>query len=196
VSIRLVMNPDKMVIDEARRTFTYLNLYGYLTDAVVVNRVFPAEVGAYFDEWRSRQQEHLADVRAAFGPVPVLCAPYFASEVVGPEMLGRLGRELFGELDPGAMLHAGLAQQLEVHEHGATLRLDLPFAQRGDVSLKKVGPELIVRVDGHKRTIMLPPALERCRPSEARLADGTLAITFVETGEHAAAAAAGGARRG
>jgi arsenite-transporting ATPase len=194
VSIRLVMNPDKMVIDEARRTFTYLNLYGYLTDAVVVNRVFPAEVGAYFDEWRSRQHEHLADVRAAFGPVPVLCAPYFASEVVGPEMLGRLGGELFGELDPGAMLHAGLAQQLEVHEHGATLRLDLPFAQRGDVSLKKVGPELIVRVDGHKRTIMLPPALERCRASEARLADGTLAITFVETDEHATAAA--GARRG
>ena len=77
VTIRLVMNPDQMVIDEARRTFTYLNLYGYLTDAVVVNRVFPSEVGAYFDAWRERQQENLADVRAAFSPVPVLTAPYF-----------------------------------------------------------------------------------------------------------------------
>ena len=195
VSIRLVMNPDKMVIDEARRTFTYLNLYGYLTDAVVVNRVFPSEVGAYFEGWRAVQQEHLSAVRDAFAPVPVLCAPYFASEVVGPDSLTSLGDELFAGLDVDAVLHESLAHSLEVHETGATLRLDLPFAQRGDVALKKVGPELIVRVDGHKRTIMLPPALERCRPSEARLADGALAITFVEVDERPAAAA-GGSRRG
>ena len=192
VSIRLVMNPDKMVIDEARRTFTYLNLYGYLTDAVVVNRVFPAEVGAYFEAWRARQQAHLTAVREGFSPVPVLCAPYFANEVVGTEMLGRLGGALFAERDPAAVLHEGLAHELDVHEHGATLRLDLPFAERGHVSLKKIGPELIVKVDEYKRTIMLPPALERCQPSEARLADGELAITFVETGERATA----GARRG
>jgi arsenite/tail-anchored protein-transporting ATPase len=77
VSVRLVMTPDRLVIDEARRTFTYLNLYGYLTDAVVVNRVFPEEVGAYFGGWRERQERHLADVEAAFAPVPVLRAPYF-----------------------------------------------------------------------------------------------------------------------
>ena len=91
VSVRLVMNPDRMVIDEARRTFTYLNLYGYLTDAVVVNRVFPEEVGAYFGAWRERQQEHLATVRDAFAPVPVLTAPYFEEEVIGGGMLDRLG---------------------------------------------------------------------------------------------------------
>ena len=77
------MNPDRMVIEEARRTFTYLNLYGYLTDAVVVNRVFPAEVDGYFGAWRERQQEHLVAVREAFSPVPVLEAPYFREEVVG-----------------------------------------------------------------------------------------------------------------
>src|SRR4051794_20574182 len=71
-SIRLVMTPDRMVIDEARRTFTYLNLYGYLTDAVICNRVFPAEVGAYFGAWRERQEETVAEVHAAFAPVPVL----------------------------------------------------------------------------------------------------------------------------
>ncbi len=77
VSMRLVMTPDRMVVDEARRTFTYLNLYGYLTDAVVVNRVFGAEVGDYFGAWRERQQEQLTAVRDAFAPVPVLQAPYF-----------------------------------------------------------------------------------------------------------------------
>jgi arsenite-transporting ATPase len=125
--------------------------------------------------------------------VPVLCAPYFATEVVGPEMLDRLGRELFDELAPADRLHDRLAHELDVNDHGATLRLDLPFAQRGDVSLKKIGPELIVKVDGYKRTIMLPPALERCRPRDARLDEGTLAVTFVEAELQATAP---GAERG
>src|SRR3954470_19877610 len=90
-SIRLVMNPDRMVIKEAMRTFTYLNLYGYLTDAVVVNRVFPPEVAdGYFAGWRANQQEQMELVRSAFSPVPILTAPYFEQEVVGGEMLDRL----------------------------------------------------------------------------------------------------------
>jgi len=97
-TIRLVMNPDRMVIKEAQRTFTYLNLYGYLTDAVVVNRVFPDElVGGYFGEWHARQRERLEDVRAGFAPLPLLEARYFEEEVVGPRMLDRLGDELFGD---------------------------------------------------------------------------------------------------
>jgi arsenite-transporting ATPase len=178
VSLRLVMNPDRMVIDEARRTFTYLNLYGFLTDAVVVNRVFPEEVGDYFGAWRERQQENLAVVRDAFSPVPVLCAPYFGEEVVGPEMLDRLGAEVFAHHDAAAVLHESVTQELVVRPDGATLRLDLPFAERGDVSLKKIGLELIVRVDGQKRTLMLPPALGDYRPTGARLADGALHVTF------------------
>jgi arsenite/tail-anchored protein-transporting ATPase len=178
VSLRLVMNPDRMVIDEARRTFTYLNLYGFLTDAVVVNRVFPAEVGPYFDGWRARQQEHLTAVRDAFSPVPVLCAPYFPEEVLGPDGLDELGAALFGGLDAAAVLHEKLTQELVVSERGATLRLDLPFAQRGDIALRKIGQELVIRVDGQKRTLMLPPALAGHEPAGARFADGALHVTF------------------
>lgn len=178
VSIRLVMNPDRMVIDEARRTFTYLNLYGYLTDAVVCNRVFPEQVGDYFDAWRARQQEHLTDIRSAFAPVPVLTAPYFAEEVVGPELLDGLGDALFDGRDAHEVLHRSVSQELVVGHHGARLRLDLPFAQKGSISLKKIGLELIVGVDGHKRTLMLPPALGDYRPSGARLQDGALHVTF------------------
>ncbi|MEA2267798.1 MAG: arsenite/tail-anchored protein-transporting ATPase [Solirubrobacteraceae bacterium] len=178
VSVRLVMTPDRLVIDEARRTFTYLNLYGYLTDAVVVNRVFPAEVGDYFGAWRERQQQHLADVEAAFAPVPVLRAPYFEEEVVGTAMLDRLGDAVFAGHDAAATLHRRLTQELEVGPDGARLRLDLPFAKKGDVSLKKIGLELVVRVDGHKRTLMLPPALGDFRPAGATFADGSLLVTF------------------
>src|SRR3954447_8138332 len=182
VSLRLVMNPDRMVVDEARRTFTYLNLYGFLTDAVVVNRVFPEEVGAYFGAWRERQQEQLREIEAAFAPVPLLCAPYFAEEVVGPDMLDRLGGALFGDREPDALLHGRLAHELAVGRDDATLRLDLPFVEKGDIALKKIGQELIVRVDGHKRTLVLPPALAEHRPAGATLRDGALEVTFTSAG--------------
>jgi arsenite-transporting ATPase len=178
VSVRLVMTPDRLVIDEARRTFTYLNLYGYLTDAVVVNRVFPAEVGSYFGAWRERQQRRLVDVEAAFAPVPVLRAPYFEEEVVGPAMLDRLGDAAFSGRDAAALLHRRLTQELEVGAGSARLRLDLPFAEKGDISLKKIGLELVVRVDGHKRTLMLPPALGDFRPAGAAFEHGRLQVTF------------------
>jgi arsenite-transporting ATPase len=177
-TVRLVMNPDKMVIGEAMRTFTYLNLYGYLTDAVIVNRVFPSEVGEYFAAWRKVQEEHLELVSSAFAPVPVLRAPYFDQEVVGRRMLDRLSEALFGERDPAAVLHTALAQQIEVLDSGARLRLELPFAHKGDISLKKAGQELIVGVDGQRRTISLPPALAALRPSGATFEDGALEVTF------------------
>ena len=177
-TIRLVMNPDKMVIGEAMRTFTYLNLYGYLTDAVIVNRLFPPGVGDYFAGWRRVQEEHLALVHSAFAPVPVLCAPFFEQEVVGPEMLDRLGGELFHGRDPAAVLHDSLAQELEVLDDGFQLRLQLPFAQKGDISLKKIGLELVVGVDGQRRTIMLPPAMATMRPAAATFEAGALQIRF------------------
>ena len=177
-TIRLVMNPDKMVIGEAMRTFTYLNLYGYLTDAVIVNRLFPAGVGEYFAGWRRVQEEHLELVHSAFAPVPVLRAPFFEQEVVGPAMLDRLREELFADSDPAAVLYDALAQELEVLDDGARLRLDLPFAQKGDISLKKIGLELVVGVDGQRRTIMLPPAMAAMRPAGATFDEGALEITF------------------
>ena len=177
-SVRLVMTPDRMVIDEARRTFTYLNLYGYLTDAVVCNRVFPAEVGPYFGAWRERQEATVATVRDAFAPVPVLRAPFFGEEVVGAAMLDELGDALFAGGDAAAVLHDKVTEQLVLGTDGATLRLDLPFARKGDVALKKLGRELVVRVDGAKRTLLLPPKLEDYPATGARLDEGVLHVTF------------------
>ena len=178
VTMRLVMNPERMVVGEAMRTFTYLNLYGYLTDAVVVNRVFPDDVGTYFGAWRAVQQEQLALVESGFAPVPVLRAPYFDAEVVGPAMLDRLGEAIFGERDAAARLHTRLSQSLDHDDQGARLRIELPFAERGDISLKKIGAELVVGVDGQKRTIVLPPAMAALRPRSAAFDEGALVVRF------------------
>jgi arsenite-transporting ATPase len=178
VTLRLVMTPDRMVVAEAMRTFTYLNLYGYLCDAVVVNRVFPDDVGPYFGAWREVQAAQLEEVRAGFAPVPILRAPYFEAEVLGPAMLDRLGDALFDGRDAAGVLHERLTRELRLDDDTAELRLDLPFVRKGDVQLRKIGLELVVRVDGHKRTIALPGALAGFEPTSARLADGTLVVGF------------------
>jgi arsenite-transporting ATPase len=179
VSMRLVMTPDRMVVAEAMRTFTYLNLYGYLTDAVVVNRVFPDELAeGYFGAWHEVQQEQLGLVASGFAPVPVLRAPYFAQEVIGGERLDSLGAALFGDVDAAAVLHDRLAQELRVENGRAELRLDLPFAEKGDVKLKKIGLELVVRVDGQKRTIVLPSGMAGYKPTSASLTSGALVVGF------------------
>jgi arsenite-transporting ATPase len=178
-SIRLVLNPDRMVIKEAQRTFTYLNLYGYLTDAVIVNRIFPDDVeDSYFGAWLQRQRQHLEQVREGFAPIPVLTSRYFEQEVVGPEMLDRLGAELFEDREPQAVLHSELAHELTSEGGVATLRLPIPFTEKAEIDLKKVGDELIVSVGGEKRTIILPAALADRSPSGASFEAGTLKVTF------------------
>jgi arsenite-transporting ATPase len=178
-SIRLVMNPERMVIKEAQRTFTYLNLYGYLTDAVVLNRVFPEGVdGGYFSAWREVQRAHVDLVEQAFAPVPVLRAPFFEQEVLGTQMLERLGAEVFGGRPAHDVLYREQTLALEMDGDVAELRLRMPFTEKGDLELKKIGLELVIRVGGRKRIIMLPSSLASFRPRDARLVSGQLRVRF------------------
>jgi arsenite/tail-anchored protein-transporting ATPase len=178
-SIRLVMNPDRMVIREAQRTFTYLNLYGYLTDAVVVNRIFPEELaGGYFGRWQARQRERLGEVHEGFAPVPVITAPYLDEEVIGPAMLDRLAGELFGDADPAAVMHSGIAREFTSENGTTTLRVAVPFAERDEISVKRIDQELVVSAGRERRTIILPPVLARRTPTRAKLEEGALLIAF------------------
>jgi len=205
-SLRLVMNPERMVVKESMRTFTYLNLYGYLTDAVVVNRVLPDDVAAgYFAPWHAAQREQLKLVRSAFAPVPVLTTPHLEREVVGAEMLDRLGELLFPHAgeghgpsvrpaavgpEPWELLHTEISRELVSENGTATLRLPLPGAAKADIDLKKIGLEVVVRVGPHKRTIMLPTAMAAHRPRAASFEDGTLEVRFERAEEGGADGAA------
>lgn len=182
-SLRLVMTPDKMVISEAMRTFTYLNLYGYLTDAVVVNRLFPEETeGGYFGGWRKAQQQNLVEVRESFEPVPVLTAPYFDEEVVGAPMLTKLSGEIFAAGDEAPkVLFDTIIQEIVIDGDQAHLLLTLPFVEKGDIGLNKIGLEVVVRVGDQKRTIMLPSSMTGFKPSGAKVDDGRLRIEFTRS---------------
>lgn len=178
VSVRLVTTADQVVIEETRRTYTALSLYGVAADAIVVNRLFPNDVGAYFAAWRERQQARLAEISDAFAPLPILRAPYFDREVVGDEALDRLGDALYPHAPVSDRLYVGTARELDVDGDRAELRIAVPFADREAVRLRRVGAELIVDVADRRRTVLLPPAVADYRPVEATVADGVLRITL------------------
>ena len=178
-TVRLVVNPEKMVIKEAQRTYTYLNLYGYVVDLVVCNRVLPAEVGeGYFTTWREQQARYWRLIEEGFSPLPIRQAPYFEQEVVGMEMLRRLGATLFGEDDPAAVFYEGKTYTVQREGEGYVLRLVLPFVGKGEVSARRLGDEMLLEVGTYRRTLVLPRALAELQVEGAALNSGSLDITF------------------
>jgi arsenite-transporting ATPase len=180
-SVRLVVNPERMVIAEARRTYTYLSLFGYRVDAVVVNRLLPDDVAdPWFDAWKTTHAAHLAEIEEAFAPLPVLKARLAAQELAGVAALRELGRELFGDADPSVALHEGSVLEVTQREGAWVLALELPFAERDDVALSRKGDELFVTIGGQRRAILLPDSLRRRRVTDAVVQGGRLEVVFGE----------------
>jgi arsenite-transporting ATPase len=178
-SVRLVLTPEQVVVAEARRTLTSLSLHGYTVDAVVANRVFPAD-GA--DPWRAQwvqaQSEQLAEIEASFGPLPVYRSPYQPSEPVGLRALIEFAEAAYGDDDAFA---APAGQELLTVERSGeefVLSLALPFADKAETGLVRKGDELVVTVGSSRRVLALPSALRRCTVVGAALRDGRLRIRF------------------
>jgi arsenite-transporting ATPase len=177
-SARLVVNPARVVVEETRRSFAYLSLYGVATDAVLVNRVLPGDAaGGYFARWAERERRELAEIEASF-PVPILRAPLRPHEVIGADALRRLADELYGERDPAALFTR--ARPIRLHKRGgrAVLEIDLPHARKEELSLAAHGERLLVRVRDAERVITLPGSLAGRAVASAQLRDGVLEVVF------------------
>ncbi len=178
-SVRLVVNPEKMVIAEARRTYTYLNLFGYHVDAVVVNRLLPEAVtDPWFKRWKTLQAEHLEMVEQGFAGVPLLRAPLFDEEVVGLDALTLLGDEVYSDRDPQDVYRSDEPLRFDRTDEGYRMTLTLPFVARAEVDVFRAGDELHVKVGPHHRSILLPAALARCEVAGAGMVDGELQVRF------------------
>jgi arsenite/tail-anchored protein-transporting ATPase len=178
-SVRLVVNPERLVLAEAQRSATTLSLFGYAVDAVLVNRVLPEHVtDPFLTRWQARQREHLERADAAFAPTPLLQSPLLAEEPVGVGALHTLGHALYGDLDPTARLHATEPMSVVATDEGHLLRIALPFATDDDLELHRREGELHVKVAGVRRNLALPAALRRCDVSGARLDAGWLEVRF------------------
>jgi arsenite-transporting ATPase len=180
-SVRLVLNPEKMIIKETQRTFTYLNLYGYLTDLIICNRLFPDSVdGHYFDTWKETQVRYYHMIEEGFAPIPILSSPLFEQEVVGIPMLKLMAQALFPTDDPTKLFFHTQAQEIEKKDDYYVLTLSLPFITKEDISLLRSGDELIVRAGRHKRNITLPRTLVKLAIQEAKYEEDKLRIKFRE----------------
>ena len=181
-SARLVVNPERMVVAEARRTFTQLSLFGYQVDAVIVNRVLPDGVAdPWFDRWRATHAEHLDTVRGDFAPVPVLCSTLAPSDVVGVAALTALGDELWSAHDPHDRLVERRPLRLErLGGDDYELSIELPFVDRSEVEVSRSGDELIVTLGAQRRALSLPESLRRREVTSAAVADGALRVRFCE----------------
>jgi arsenite/tail-anchored protein-transporting ATPase len=178
-SIRVVVNPEKIVIKEAQRSFTYLNIYNFNIDAVIVNRVIPDTVSdEYFSAWKEIQKKYRQDISNSFSPLPILNVPLFEREVVGTDILGRMGDAIFADDDPVAILYNRRIQEVKKEGDEYRFSIYLPFTDKKEVNLNRKGDELIIRAGNVKRTITIPRTLIPLEITGAKFEEETLNIRF------------------
>jgi arsenite-transporting ATPase len=186
-SYRVVLQPEKMVVREAERAVSYLGLFSYPVDGVIINRILPEieDAGEFHRQRRAIQARYIELIENNFRPLPIFRAPYYAHEVVGFEALSQLAADCFGEADPGAIFYRGALQEIVETSDGFLLRLPLPFVKSGDVRLRKRGDELFITIGNFKREMILPTVLAKRRAVSGVLSNGTLEILFAEMAEAA-----------
>jgi arsenite-transporting ATPase len=179
-SVRIVLNPEKMVIKEAQRTYTYLNLFGYSTDAIISNRIIPTTVGdEYFNAWKGSQARYGQLVEEAFSPLPILKVPLMDQEVVGVEMLRKMAQEIYGDQDPTRLMYDSQPQVIEKTDEGYLLKLRLPFVTKEAVNMTRSGDELAISIGNFRRNIILPRVLAARAVQKAKFDGDYLALTFM-----------------
>jgi arsenite/tail-anchored protein-transporting ATPase len=178
-TVRLVLNPDKMVIKEAQRTLTYVSLYGYVVDAVICNRVIPDEVtDPYFRAWKQAQGANMELIHEAFSGLPLFTIPMFSQELVGVDMLRRMADICWGDVDPSQVLHHGQLYNVSKVNGHYRLSLSLPLTSRDAIDLTRKRDELIVRIGNFRHSLLLPSVLARLPVEGARYENGALIISF------------------
>ncbi|MFM9265635.1 TRC40/GET3/ArsA family transport-energizing ATPase [Tychonema sp. BBK16] len=178
-SVRLVTNPEKMVIKESLRAHAYLSLYNVATDLVVANRIIPEEVtDPFFKRWKESQEQYRQEIHADFMPLPVKEVPLYSEEMCGLPALERLKETLYKDEDPSQIYHKENTIRIVQENNQYSLELYLPGIAKDQVQLTKTGDELNVRIGNHRRNMVLPQALAALQPSGAKMEDDYLKIKF------------------
>jgi arsenite-transporting ATPase len=179
-SVRLVTNPEKMVIKETSRAHAYLSLYNVSTDLVIANRIIPDEVtDPFFQRWKENQQVYRQEIHDNFSPLPIKEVPLYSEEMCGLEALERLKETLFaGSEDPAQVYYKENTIRVVQMEGCYSLELYLPGIPKDQIQLNKTGDELNIRIGNHRRNLVLPQALAALQPSGAKMEEDYLKIKF------------------
>ena len=178
-SVRLVTNPEKMVIKESLRAHAYLSLYNVATDLVVANRIIPAEVtDPFFKRWKESQEQYRQEIHSDFMPLPVKEVPLYSEEMCGLAALERLKETLYKDEDPSQVYYKENTIKIVQENNQYSLELYLPGIAKDQIQLSKTGDELNVRIGNHRRNLVLPQALAALQPTGAKMEEDYLKIKF------------------
>jgi len=178
-TVRIVLNLEKMVVKEAKRAYTYLSLFGYVTDAVVVNRLLPGDLhDELFKKWQLIHQRYQVEVEESFAGIPIFNVPLFDREVVGPAMLAKMAEAVYGDQDPVQHFATTSPQRIDKDGSDYVLTLKVPFADRSEVDLSRRNGELYVTVGNYRREVSLPTVLAKRDTAGATVSDGELRVRF------------------
>ncbi|MGB3536487.1 MAG: TRC40/GET3/ArsA family transport-energizing ATPase [Microcoleaceae cyanobacterium] len=180
-SVRLVTNPEKMVIKESLRAHAYLSLYNVATDLVIANRIIPDTVtDPFFKQWKENQQQYRQEIHDNFRPLPVKEAPLYTEEMCGFAALERLKDTLYGDEDPTQVYYAENTVKVVTEKGSYSLELYLPGIPKEQIQLNKNGDELNIRIGNHRRNFVLPQALAALEPTGAKMEEDYLKIRFTD----------------
>ncbi len=178
-SVRIVTNPEKMVVKESLRAHAYLSLYGVATDLVIANRIIPDDVqDPYFTRWKESQKRYRQQIQDDFAPLPVKEIPLYSEELVGWAALERLKTDLWSEMDPSAVVYKENTMSVVTEDGQYRLDLYLPGIPKSQINLTKTGDELNIRIGNHHRNLVLPQALAEMQPAKAKMDEDYLRIHF------------------
>ena len=178
-TIRLIVNPEKMVIKETQRAYTFFNLFGYAVDLILVNRVIPSSIkDAYFDKWKAIQSGYQQMIKECFAPIPIYSLELLDQEIVGKELLSKIAKKLYGKNDPTRSFLTQRPIDIRKSDGGFDMLLNLPFVRKADIDLYKNEDELIIKVGPYKRNILLPQALSNLSIHNAKFDADKLKISF------------------
>ena len=184
-SVRIVLNLEKMVVKEAKRAYTYLSLFGYVTDAVIVNRLLPGELhDELFQKWQRIHERYRVEVEQSFAGIPILNVPLFDREVVGTSMLSRMAEAVYGDRDPAEHFAISNPQRIDKEGSDYVLTLKVPFADRSAIDLNRHNGELYVTVGNYRREISLPRVLAQRDTAGASVQGGELRVRFAKRAEN------------
>ena len=178
-SIRLVMNLENMVIKETQRAYTYLNLYGYPVDSLIINRTMPEELDhPYFKKWRKKQKKYRKDIDDMFSPLPMFDAPLFSEEIQGLKALDKFSTELFDHIDPTKIFYSEKQYKVVKNNDNFEMHIKLPFVTKKEVELFQVGDELTIHIENQRRNIFLPNFLAKLSVKKANFDGDILKVVF------------------
>jgi arsenite-transporting ATPase len=180
-SVRLVMNPEKMVIKESQRALTYLSMYGLTVDMVAVNKILPQDQDSgYLNHWKDVQRRYLQEIEYSFAPLPISHVPYYAEEVVGLDKLRQMGHDIYGDIDPATVRYQQAPLEITKVQSGHyNVRIKLPFANVEQLDLFQNGDELVIQIGDFRRIMTLPTSLAGLEAGQAEMEDDWLIVPFI-----------------